>query len=76
MSTEATPSEPEATSDTDAAESYPGSEFNRRDIAEFTADDTEATANIGKMLTIFFGYSLLAMIVVTLWTVWVTFGSF
>ena len=65
--TEETSAEPQT------AESYPGSEFNRQDVGEFSADDTEAGANIGKMLTLFFGYSLLAMIGVTLWTVWVAF---
>ncbi len=57
-----------------STESFPGSEFNRTDLEEFSADDTEATSNTGKMLTIFFGYSLLAMIVVTAWTVWIMNG--
>ena len=55
-------------------ESFPGSEFNRADTEEFDADDAEASGNIGKMLVIFFGYSLVALIIVTTWTVWAMSG--
>jgi len=72
MSDQATPAEQNAPAAKTADESYPGSEFNKQDLAEFSADDTEASANIGKMLTIFFAYSLFAMMVVTAWTFWVS----
>mgnify|MGYP006908227312 CR=1 FL=1 len=72
MSDEATTAEKEPSVTTEAAEAYPGSEFNRQELSEFTSDDTEASANIGKMLTIFFAYSLLAMMCVTLWTWWIS----
>ncbi len=75
MTDEAIATPQDASTETEAAESYPGSQFGRHDLQEFSSDDTEATTNIGKMLTIFFGYSLLAMIVVTLWTYWVAFRT-
>ena len=53
-----------------ATESFPGSNFNRADLEEFAADDAKASGNIGRMLVLFFGYSLVALIVVTTWTVW------
>jgi len=60
--------------DTAETESFPGSNFNRQDLAEFSADDTEVTTNIGKMLTIIFFYSLVAMAFVTAWTAWIVYG--
>lgn len=71
MSDEATSIQEGASAATAEAESFPGSEFNRQELQEFSADDTEATANIGKMLTIFFAYSLLAMMCVTAWAAWI-----
>jgi hypothetical protein len=41
--------------------------FDRDDLVEFKAEDTEAASNIGKMLTAFFFYSLLAMAFVSWW---------
>ncbi len=43
--------------------------FDRGEISQFGADDTEAVSTIGKMLTGFFLYSLLAMGAVVLVTV-------
>jgi hypothetical protein len=45
----------------------PEAHFDRDDLVEFTEDDTEAASNIGKMLTAFFFYSLLAMAFVSWW---------
>jgi hypothetical protein len=75
MSEESTTVEEGVLSETGETAVFPGSEFDRHELAEFSADDTEATANIGKMLTIFFFYSLVAMMCVTLWTAWIAWGD-
>jgi hypothetical protein len=75
MSDESTTVEQGVSSETGEPMAYPGSEFDRQELAGFSADDTEATANIGKMLTIFFFYSLIAMMCVSLWTYLVAFGD-
>ena len=75
MSDEATTVEQGVSSETGETSAFPGSEFDRQDLAGFSADDTEVTANIGKMLTIFFFYSLVAMMCVTLWAYLITSGD-
>lgn len=50
----------------------PEAHFDRDDLVEFKEDDTEAASNIGKMLTAFFFYSLLAMAFVSWWAYSVT----
>lgn len=50
----------------------PEAHFDRDDLVEFKEDDTEAASNIGKMLTAFFFYSLLAMACVSWWAYSVT----
>jgi len=42
--------------------------FEPNEIAQFEADDTEAGKNIGKMLSIFFLYTLIAMSIAGYWT--------
>lgn len=46
--------------------------FDSTDVAQFTADDTEAGQAICKMLSLFFAYTLLVMILSTLVTVYWT----
>ena len=41
--------------------------FDRDDVAEFKASDTEAASTIGKMLVAFFFYSLVVMACVAWW---------
>ncbi|TWU09248.1 hypothetical protein CA54_44880 [Symmachiella macrocystis] len=72
MSDEATTVEQSVSTETEEASTFPGSEFDRQELAHFSSDDTEVTANIGKMLTIFFFYSLVAMMCVTLWAWWIS----
>jgi hypothetical protein len=48
-------------------------EFDRREVANFSSDDGHAVSVIGKMLVGFFFYSLLIMLLVTLWTM--TWGA-
>lgn len=43
-------------------------EFDRREIAEFGKDDGVAVTAIGRMLVLFFFYSLIVMLCVGLWT--------
>lgn len=43
-------------------------EFDKREIAQFGNDDGHAVTAIGRMLVIFFFYSLIIMLGVTLWT--------
>lgn len=43
-------------------------EFDKREITQFRDDDGHAVTAIGRMLVIFFFYSLLIMLGVTLWT--------
>lgn len=45
----------------------PAEPFDKGDVREFRADDTEAGTNICKLLVVFFFYSLCAMAFVTWW---------
>lgn len=42
--------------------------FEREEVAQFDADDVQAGRAIGKMLSLFFIYTLVAMSIVALWT--------
>jgi hypothetical protein len=42
--------------------------FNRQEVAQFDADDVTAGRAIGKMLAIFFLYTVIAMSIVAWWT--------
>ena len=42
--------------------------FNREEIAQFDADDVQAGRAIGKMLSLFFLYTVIAMSFVAWWT--------
>ena len=46
--------------------------FDSADVEQFTADDTEAGQAICKMLSLFFAYTLLVMILSTLVTIYWT----
>lgn len=43
--------------------------FSRDDLKQFAADDVEAGSAIGKMLSFFFLYTIIAMSLVAWWTV-------
>ena len=43
--------------------------FERAEIRQFEADDIEAGRAIGKMLSVLFIYTVIAMSIVSLWTV-------
>jgi len=43
-------------------------EFDKREVAEFGKDDGTAVSVIGKMLVVFFFYSLVVMMCVGYWT--------
>lgn len=43
--------------------------FDKAELRQFEADDVEAGRAIGKMLSILFIYTLIAMSIVSLWTV-------
>lgn len=45
-------------------------EFDRQEINSFGKDDGHAVTVIGKMLVLFFFYSLLVMAAVAGWTLW------
>jgi hypothetical protein len=45
-------------------------EFDRQEISNFGKDDGHAITVIGKMLVLFFFYSLLVMAAVAGWTIW------
>jgi hypothetical protein len=45
-------------------------EFDRQEINSFGKDDGHAITVIGKMLVLFFFYSLLVMAAVAGWTIW------
>lgn len=61
MSEQVTAGEYETSERPESALEFPGSEFGRTELEQFQADDREAGANIGKMLTVFFVYSLVVM---------------
>ncbi len=42
--------------------------FSRDDLKQFASDDVEAGSAIGKMLTLFFAYTVVAMSLVAWWT--------
>ena len=42
--------------------------FSRDDLKQFAADDVVAGSAIGKMLTLFFAYTVVAMSLVAWWT--------
>ena len=42
--------------------------FDRKEIAQFDADDVQAGRAIGKMLSLFFLYTIIAMSFVAWWT--------
>ena len=42
--------------------------FSEQELAQFDADDAKAGSHIGKMLALFFLYTVLAMLGVALWT--------
>lgn len=46
----------------------PPPEFDKREVAEFGKDDGTAVSVIGKMLVVFFFYSLIVMMCVGYWT--------
>jgi len=46
----------------------PAPEFDKREVAEFGKDDSTAVSVIGKMLVVFFFYSLVVMMCVGYWT--------
>lgn len=43
--------------------------FSRDELKQFTADDVEAGSAIGKMLSLFFLYTIIAMSLAAWWTV-------
>lgn len=53
------------------AGSPPAEIFDREDVAEFDADDAKAGRVIGKLLTLFFVYTIVATGIVGLWTYFV-----
>lgn len=54
----------------DAAEESSAAElFDQAELRQFEADDVEAGRAIGKMLSILFIYTVIAMSLVSLWTV-------
>jgi hypothetical protein len=54
----------------DAAETATAELFDKVELRQFEADDVEAGRAIGKMLSILFIYTVIAMSIVSLWT-WV-----
>lgn len=54
----------------DAAETATTELFDKAELRQFEADDVEAGRAIGKMLSILFIYTVIAMSIVSLWT-WV-----
>jgi hypothetical protein len=48
--------------------SVPQPPFNRAEIAQFDADDVKAGSVIGKMLAMFFFYTVVVMTIVAWWT--------
>ena len=61
MSEQVTAGEYETSERPESALEFPGAEFGQPELEQFEADDREAGANIGKMLTVFFLYSLVIM---------------
>ena len=59
--------EEEHADDTPAA--APAEPFNRQDLDQFAADDAEAGRTIGQMLSILFVYTVIAMSIVSIWTI-------
>jgi hypothetical protein len=55
---------------TDAAETATAELFDKTELRQFEADDVEAGRAIGKMLSILFIYTVIAMTIVSVWT-WV-----
>lgn len=53
----------------------PGPLFNDEDLHEFDRDDVQAGSAIGKMLSLFFLYTVIAMTIVGCWTVASVFGD-
>ena len=58
--------EEEHAAETPAAPAEP---FTRQDLEQFAADDAEAGRTIGQMLSILFVYTVIAMSIVSLWTI-------
>lgn len=50
------------------AASVPPPLFDREELAEFDSDDSQAGGAIGKMLALFFFYTVIAMSLVAWWT--------
>ena len=53
---------------TDTAETATAELFDKAELRQFEADDVEAGRAIGKMLSILFIYTVIAMSIVSLWT--------
>ena len=51
------------------AGSAPAELFDKSELRQFEADDVEAGRAIGKMLSILFIYTLIAMSIVSVWTI-------
>lgn len=70
MSDIATTNEPMADVHPVAGAAAASPEFDRQEINSFGKDDGHAVTVIGKMLVLFFFYSLLVMAAVAGWTLW------
>ena len=64
--TNATP--PAVATDVDEVPPYHEPDFDRSEVKQFGSDDGQAVSVIGKMLVLFFLYSLIVMLLVGLWT--------
>lgn len=54
-------------------ETTPDPHFNKAELAQFDRDDTDAGRAIGKMLSLFFLYTVIVMSICAWWTwVWQT----
>ena len=54
--------------ETPASAAASGELFDKQELLEFTEDDVTAGRNIGKMLSILFIYTLIAMSIASTWT--------
>lgn len=70
MSQTATTNEPAADVHPVAGATASSPDFDRQEINSFSKDDGHAITVIGKMLVLFFFYSLLVMAAVAGWTIW------